>query len=69
MGPKLLFLIGIVVAHGAFAAVLMRRDPPRATADTTTCVKTPESTPYFEQKREMLAMVVFTRTPEDPQTP
>ena len=69
MAPKLLFLVGIVVAHGAFAAVLMRRDPPRATASSTSCVKTPEPAPYFEQKREMLAMVVFTRTPRDPLSP
>ena len=69
MGPKMLFLIGIVLAHGAFAAVLLRQEPPRATANATTCVKTPEPTPYFEQKREMLAMVVFTRPPEDPLSP
>ena len=69
MGPKMLFLLGIVVTHGAFAAVLMRRDPPRPTAHATTCVNTPEPTPHFEQRREMLAMVVFTRAPEAPQSP
>jgi hypothetical protein len=69
MGPKLLFLIGILVAHGAFAAVLMQRDPPRAAATSTSCVKTPEPTPYFEQKREMLAMVVSTRAPGDALAP
>ena len=69
MGPKLLFFIGIVLAHGAFAAVLLRQDPPRASTTATTCVKTPEPTPYFEQKREMLAMVVFARPSEDPLSP
>ena len=69
MGPKLLFLIGIVVAHGAFAAVLLRQDKPRPSAASTTCVKTPEPTPYFEQKRELLAMVVFTRPSGDAASP
>ena len=61
MGPKMLFLIGIVLAHGVFAAVLLRQDKPHPAA-SVTCVKPPEPTPYFEQKRELLAMVVLTRT-------
>ena len=69
MGPKLLFLIGIVVAHGAVGAVLLSHDPPRPQAPATTCTKTPDPMPYFEPKRELLAMVVFTTPSEDPNSP
>ena len=69
MGPKLLFLIGIVVAHGAVGAALLSHDAPRATAPVASCTKTPEPLPYFEPKRELLAMLVFTTTPEDPHSP
>jgi hypothetical protein len=69
MGPKLLFLIGIVVAHGAVGAALLSHDTPRAQPLATSCVKTPDPLPYFEPKRELLAMVVFTTPPEDPTSP
>jgi len=69
MGPKLLFLIGIVAAHGAVGAVLLSHDTPRATATASTCTKTPDPLPYFAPKRELLAMVVFTTPPEDPISP
>jgi len=69
MGPKLLFLIGIVVAHGAVGAVLLSHDAPRRTAPATTCTRTPEPLPHFEPKRELLAMVVFATPPEDPHSP
>ena len=34
MGPKLLFLLGIVLAHGALAAVWVRQDAPQSPRDT-----------------------------------
>jgi hypothetical protein len=69
MGPKLLFLIGIVVAHGAVGAVLFSHDGPRPQAPATSCTKTPVPLPYFEPKRELLAMVVFNTPSEDPNSP
>ena len=55
MGPKLLFIAGIVVAHGALAASWARQDAPRHRTSIATCVQTPEELPYFEAPREVLA--------------
>ena len=56
MGPKLLFLAGIVVAHGALAAGLARQEGPKLRTSIATCVQAPASTPHFEPPRELLAM-------------
>jgi hypothetical protein len=56
MGPKLLFLAGILVAHGALAAGLAYREGPRHRDSTATCAQSPASTPHFEAPRELLAM-------------
>ena len=59
MGPKLLFVMGIVLAHGALAAVWVRQDaPPPARATLGTCVNAPMPMPYFQPPRELLAHVV-----------
>ena len=55
MGPKLLFIAGIIVAHGALAASWARQDAPKHRASIATCVQTPEDLPYFEPPRELLA--------------
>jgi hypothetical protein len=56
MGPKLLFVVGIVLAHGALAAGWVAREAPTQRAAIATCVRTPDTTPYFAQPRELLAM-------------
>jgi hypothetical protein len=57
MGPKLLFLMGIVLAHGALAAVWFRQDAPQARATLATCVNAPMPMPYFQPQRELLAKI------------
>lgn len=59
MGPKLLFVLGIVVAHGALAAAWVRQDAPApARAALGTCINAPLPMPYFQPPRELLAHVV-----------
>ena len=69
MGPKLLFVFGIVLAHGALAAVWVRRDaPPPGRATLGTCINAPMPMPYFQPQRELLAHVVDGHN-EDPAQP
>ena len=56
MGPKLLFIVGIVLAHGALAAGWVRQEAPKQRASIATCIRTPEATPHFTTPRELLAM-------------
>jgi hypothetical protein len=56
MGPKLLFIFGIVVAHGAVAASLVRQEAPTQRESVATCVNTPPALPHIIPKRELLAM-------------
>ena len=56
MGPKLLFVVGIVLAHGALAAGWVTQETPKQRASIATCVRAPDTTPYFAQPRELLAM-------------
>jgi hypothetical protein len=55
MGPKLLFVLGIIVAHGALAAGWVHQDAPKQRASIATCIQAPESLPYFAPPRELLA--------------
>jgi hypothetical protein len=55
MGPKLLFVLGIIVAHGALAAGWVHQDAPKQRAAATTCVQAPDALPYFAAPRELLA--------------
>ena len=55
MGPKLLFILGIIAAHGALAAGWMREEAPKQRNLTATCVRTPSALPYFSPQRELLA--------------
>jgi len=57
MGPKLLFVLGIVVAHGALAAGWVHQDAPKQRAAITTCVQAPDTLPHFDPPRELLARV------------
>ena len=56
MRAKLLFIFGIVVAHGALAAGLISEDPPKRRIAAATCVRTPEALPHISPKLELLAM-------------
>ena len=59
MGPKLLFIFGIVLAHGALAAGWMAQDAPRHRAAViSSCTQLPTEPLRIEPQREMLAYVV-----------
>jgi hypothetical protein len=60
MKSKLLFVLGIVIAHGAVGAALSHdlASPQREVA-ALTCAHTPTADPYFSAPRELLAMAVF----------
>ena len=67
MGPKLLFVIGIVLAHGVVAAAWLKQDAPLARAPTSSCVNAPLPMPYFQPQRELLAHVVSIHSEEQAQ--
>jgi hypothetical protein len=69
MGTKLLFILGIVLTHGALGAVWMSEVAPQPSAPVTSCVKTPVPLPYFEPQREILAMLVAPTHSEEHQQP
>jgi predicted MFS family arabinose efflux permease len=59
MGPKLLFIFGIVLAHGALAAGWMAREAPRhRAAVVTSCTQLPTRPLHIAPQRELLAYVV-----------
>ena len=58
MCPKLLFVVGIILAHGALAAGWIAREPPKQRVSIGTCVRTPASPsalPHYSPPRELLA--------------
>jgi len=57
MGPKLLFVLGIVAAHGALAAGWVHQDAPKQRTAIATCVQAPDTLPHFDPPRELLARV------------
>jgi hypothetical protein len=70
MGPKLLFVIGIVAAHGAIGAVWVTQELPEPRAPIASCVNTAAPLPYFNQQRgELLAMQVEAMPSEDTRLP
>jgi len=59
MGPKLLFVVGIVLAHGALAAGWVAHEPPKQRVAVATCVRTPNgpsALPHYSPPRELLAL-------------
>jgi hypothetical protein len=64
MGPKLLFVLGIVVTHGALGAAWVRGSAPEA-RPISTCANAPAPQPHFEPQAELLAMRVSTVTSLD----
>jgi hypothetical protein len=68
MRTKLLFVLGIVLTHGALGAVWIHDEAPRMRPLAASCVNSSAPLPYFEPKREMLAMyLVPAHTQEFPQ--
>lgn len=67
MGPKLLFVMGIVLAHGVVGAVWMKQDAPQARTPISSCVNSPLPMPYFQPQRELLAHVVSIQAEEQAQ--
>jgi hypothetical protein len=60
MKSKLLFILGIVLAHGAVGAALSHDlSSPQREVAALTCAHTPTAEPYFAPQRELLAMAVF----------
>jgi hypothetical protein len=59
MGSKLLFLVGIVAAHGALAAALVQQEAPHQRAAlASTCVNTPDTAlPDLSPRAEIYAAV------------
>jgi hypothetical protein len=55
MGPKLLFIMGIIAAHGALAAGLIAEDPPTQRTTVTTCIRAPKVLPHYSPPLELLA--------------
>ena len=59
MGPKLLFVLGIVLAHGALAAGWMAQEAPRhREAVVTACTRLPAAPLHIAPPRELLAYAV-----------
>jgi len=59
MGSKLLFIVGIVAAHGALAAALVQQEAPhQRAAVSSACVKTPDTAlPDLSPRAEIYAAV------------
>jgi hypothetical protein len=64
MGPKLLFVLGIVAAHGALGAAWVNQEPTLPRAAATHCVNTTAPLPFFERPRELVAMRIAPLTEE-----
>ena len=56
MGRKLLFALGIIVAHSALAAGLVSEDPPKQRIAAATCVRAPDALPHISPRRDLLAL-------------
>jgi len=55
MGRKLLFILGIVLAHGALAAGWVAQEPPKQRIPFATCVRSPNAVPHYSPPLELLA--------------
>ena len=65
MGPKLLFLFGIVLAHGALAAGWVAQDAPRHRAALiSSCTQQPTAPLRIEPRRELLAYAMTAASAE-----
>jgi hypothetical protein len=74
MGPKLLFVLGILLAHGAVGAAWLKDASPQPRHAVTACVHTPGAMPPgampdLSPRREILAMLVSPVSFEEPVRP
>lgn len=69
MGPKLLFVMGILLAHGALGAAWLKDASPQPRQAVAACVNTPGAMPDLTPRREILAMVVLPASFEAPVRP
>ncbi len=59
MGPKLLFVLGIVLAHGVLAAGWMAQEAPKTRKQVvSSCTHMPAEPLNISPQRELLAYVV-----------
>ena len=66
MGPKLLFVLGIILAHGALAAGWVAKEAPRhREAVVTSCARLPSQPLHIAPPRELLAYAVMPATVEN----
>ena len=56
MGHKLLFVLGIVAAHGALGAAWLGQESNPAPSAVANCVNTSAPLPHFERPHELVAM-------------
>ena len=68
MGPKLLFVLGIVLAHGALGAAWVRQEAPQGRTAIASCVNMPgaqpgaDALPDFTPKRVLVAVAIIPRS-------
>jgi hypothetical protein len=65
VGPKLLFVMGILLAHGALGAAWLKDASPQARQPVAACVKSPGALPDLSPRREVLAMLVMPASFEE----
>jgi hypothetical protein len=63
MGPKLLFLLGIVAVHAALGAAWLEKEAPKERASLVSCGSALGPEPDFTPRRELLAMTMFVVDP------
>jgi hypothetical protein len=60
MGSKLLFILGIVAAHSAIAAALVKQEAPHPRSIAASCVDTPDiALPDFTPHSEIYASLIL----------
>jgi hypothetical protein len=69
MGPKLLFILGIIVAHGALAAGWVHHEAPMQRAIVASCIRIPGTLPNIAPARELYAMAVVTLADQEVRQP
>jgi hypothetical protein len=64
-----LFVVGIIVAHGALAAGWVHEEAPKQRASVATCVRTPDALPNITPQRELYAMAVIPPADDEARRP
>jgi hypothetical protein len=64
MGPRLLFVLGIILAHGALAAGWVAQETPRHRAAlVSSCTRMPTAPLHIAPPRELLAYAATSSSP------